>query len=125
MTTTNQKRDPRGAPSGGQFASQERPDADLELDVDMPSLRVGAGTRKGVNTDLTTREGLQAAFTFVTEEWPERPRFEHELILNIAASDWQAGHEDRVEKMLTREYNFTAAKRIIATLVATPGTPRG
>jgi hypothetical protein len=89
------------------------------------ALSVGSGTRKGLNTDLTTAEGLQAAGEFILREYPEVETWKHELTLNMAASDWQNGHEERAMKMLTREYDLMCATRIVSYLVATPGRVRG
>lgn len=87
-------------------------------------LRVGAGTQKGVNTDLVTEEGTVAAVTLLAEEFPERAVWEIELLMNMAASDWTAGYEDRAQKALTREFGLMLALRVIALLVVTPGTTR-
>jgi hypothetical protein len=89
-----------------------------------PALSVGSGTQKGVNTDVVTAEGTVAAIEFLATEYPERPVWQIELLVNMAASDWTNGHEDRAQKSLMRDFGLMCATRAIALFVATPGTAR-
>ncbi|MCI4659692.1 hypothetical protein [Cryobacterium zhongshanensis] len=94
-------------------------DTDTEL-----HLTVGSGTQKGLNTDLVTAEGTVAAIQHLASEYPEKPLWQIQLLVNMAASDWTNGHEELAMKALTREFDLTNATRVVALLVATPGTPR-
>jgi len=91
---------------------------------EQPMLRVGSGTQKGLNTDLVTNEGTVEAIKFLAGEYPELSLMQVELQVNMAASDWTNGYEERVMKTLTRDYDLMSAHRVIALLVATPGTAR-
>ena len=95
----------------------------LEEAID-PILRVGSGTQKGVNTDVVTAEGTVAAIEFLDKEFPELPTWQLELQVNIAASDWTNGHEERVMKALTRDFGLMCATRVIAYVAGTPGRAR-
>jgi hypothetical protein len=100
-------------------------DAAHNEDVEtQPILTVGSGTQKGLNTDLVTAEGTVAAIEFIAKEYGEKPLWQIQLLVNMAASDWTNGHEDLAMKALTREFDLMSANRVVALLVTTPGTPR-
>lgn len=77
------------------------------------------------NTDTATVEGVQAAYDLIRAEFPEVDAMAAQLEVNSAASDWRAGREDLVMRRLTERYGLTMAYRLVAVMLATPGTPPG
>ena len=78
MKTTHQARHPQGRPTGGQFASRENPEPDLDLDLEsLPQIVVSAkqyssvlAWRYGVDADDLTQEALLAYVSAVHKGTP-------------------------------------------------------
>lgn len=69
-------------------------------------------------TDNITAAGIALAGRHFAEICPNLERWKIELVVNMAASDWRSGNEDRAFTALRHYMDLTGAYRVVAAMRA-------